>query len=83
MKPRRRLDVTYVPKQERIIFQGEHFLNSRYLWNWNDCFTFPVQPKAPDLRRAAEHVADIKGISRGNDLTDDGFTGWHDFNRIF
>jgi hypothetical protein len=53
MEPRRRLGVTHIAKQERIIFKREHFLHSRYFWNWDDRFALTVQPKATDLRRAA------------------------------
>src|SRR5918996_5874820 len=82
MEPRRRLGVTDISKQKRVVFQGEHLLNSRYFWNWDDCFAFTVQPKAPDMRRAAEQVANIERIGSGNDSLDDSLASRNDLNRV-
>src|SRR6266853_1447570 len=81
MEPRRRLGVTHSAKEERVILQGEHLLDSRYFWNGNDCFAFTIQSKTPDLRGAAEQIACIKRIGRGNDLLDDRFPSRHDLSR--
>src|SRR5439155_1054945 len=82
MKPRRRLGVTHISKQQRIILQGEHLLNGRYFWHWNDRFAFTVQPKSPDLGWPTEQVADIKRIGRRNDLLDDRVASRNDLNCV-
>src|SRR5438477_526530 len=73
MEPRRRLGIAHIAKQKRVIFQGEHLLNSRYFWNWYDCFAFTVQPKAPDLRWTAEQIANVNRVGGGSDVLDDRF----------
>src|SRR5215469_1668734 len=80
MEPCRRLGITHVVKQKRIIIEGDHFLHSRYFWNWDDGLVFAVQAEATDLGRAAQHVADIKRISCQNDLLDHRLAGRNDLN---
>src|SRR5204862_8184854 len=82
MEPRRRFGVTHIAKEERVILQREHLLDSRYFWNGNDCFAFSSQSKTPDLRGAAEQIANINRSGRRNDVRDDRFASRHDLNRV-
>ena len=83
MEPRRRLGVAHVAEKQRPIFECEHFLHSGDFWGRDGGFILAVQIEAPDLRWAAEQIADIERICGRHDLLDDRFPGRNNFRGFF
>src|SRR5215472_17530714 len=82
MEPRCRLGVTYVPEQERAVFERVHFLHSRDLWNRDDRLVLAVQIETPDLRRTAEQISYVKRVSARDDVLDHCFPTRNDLGRV-
>ena len=81
MKPGRRLGEADIAKEQRIILQREHSLHGGNFWNRDELFAFAVQAKAPDLRRTAEQILDIKRLCGRHDSLDDRIARRHDRRR--